>query len=106
GHYNVYRNKADRLRDKHDPKQSRARKIFHLLSQRNKQGTNAHHLEAEMGGDTLKVLPLALAAIQVYGQKAKGKLPDHSNLLGAAKLSIMYELVLSWNVTILDIHNN
>ncbi|EJK76693.1 hypothetical protein THAOC_01531, partial [Thalassiosira oceanica] len=91
-----------RTRKSYDPKQSRARKIFHLLSQRNKQGTNAHHLEAEMGGDTLKVVPLALAAIQVY------KLPWNRGFRGAAgaKLSIMYELVRSWNVTILDIHKD
>ena len=100
GRYNVYRNEGDWQVDDsgfkkmtYDPKQSRARKNFHLLEERHKESTNVHHLETEMGGPTLKVVPRALAAIQVYGgQKNSFSLKPSP----AAQLSITYELVRGW----------
>ena len=95
---------------KYDPKLKRGQKMFQLLDQRNKQGTIAHHLESEMGGDASKVVPLALGAIQsyvqVYGENMLRGKSRSSDLLEAAKLSIVYELVRSWHVTVLDSHNN
>ena len=84
---------------------SRAQKIFSLLEKRNKEGTNAHHLEVEMGGEKLKILPLALAAIQIYGeQKERLKWNEDDELVeikDTAELSITYELLKSWNVLFL-----
>ena len=92
---------------KYDPKLKRGQKMFQLLDQRNKQGTIAHHLESEMGGDALKVVPLALGAIQIYGEHMKKKRRERQwRSLEASKLSIVYELVRSWHVTVLDSHNN
>jgi len=103
GQYNVYRNEGDGD-DKTCPKLCRARKIFHLLEERNNEGTNVYFMESEMGGDTLKVVPLALAAVQTYGQhKAKrGEWEDDHGCFGTiedkAELSITYELMRSWHI--------
>ena len=109
-------NDSARCGDKNVPKQNRARKIFGLLKERNKKGSNAHHMETEMGGgDTLRVVPLALAAIQVYGVQRLGsgkqllKWDDDVNdwvIKDTSELSITYELVRSWHVTVVDGHNN
>jgi len=84
---------------------SRAQKIFRLLEERNKEGTNARHLEGEMRGDTLKILPLTLAAIQIYGEYKAKKVKWQDNgivwIEDAAPLSITYELLKSWNVPVL-----
>ena len=100
GHVNLHRN---------DDPRSRARKIFQLLRERNKEGTNVHHLEREIEGtDTLKVVPYVLNAVQIYGEQwmklekwdwdtINGTVKDAAKLLIA--LSIAYELLRSWNVT-------
>ena len=91
-------------RDGNGPKRSRARKIFHLLEERNQQGTNVYHMEAEMGGDSLKFAPLALAAIQMYGQQRKKReewddvAADFVTIEDAAELSITCELIRSWHI--------
>ena len=90
-------------------RRSRARKILHLLEERNKEGTNVYHLETEMGEDTLKVVPLVLAAVQIcFKQKAKVFIPKWNGHVksyvmkgGAAALSITYELLRSWHATAL-----
>ena len=79
--------------EKKEQKLLRAGKIFLLLRERNKQGTNVYHLEAEMGQTMLKVVPLALAAVQIYG----GQRGDAWKAADAAELSIMYELLRSWH---------
>ena len=92
---------------------NRAQKIFDLLEERNREGTNVHHLETEMGEDTLKIVPLALAAVQIYGkqrvEKRVEKRVEHTGwscdtfvtIKDAPELSITYELLRSWHVTAL-----
>ena len=84
---------------------SRAQKIFRLLEERNKEGSNAHHMESEMGGDKVKILPLALAAIQIYGEHKDRRMWNDDNELvmvkDASQLSITYELLKSWNMLFL-----
>ena len=105
--YNIYRNQGDWRDDKNiRQKQSRARKIFRLLRKRNKEGTNVKHWEIEVGEDMLKVLPLALAAVQrCGGQKARRIEQNDDNELvmikDAAELSITYEFLRSLHVAAL-----
>ena len=113
-YYNVYRNEDVCWNDgENDPKRFRARKIFHLLRNRNKIGRNALFLETEMVGDTLTIVPLALATVQTYGEQwvegarydddADDFVPvkDREND-EAAELSITYELLRSWHMTALS----
>ena len=110
--WSIYCDEGDRRNDENGRKRSRARKIFHLLEERNKQGTNVHHLETEMSGDMLKVAPLALAAIQIYGQRKERK-QEWDDVTGdfvtmektTEQLSITYELIRGWHVTMFDGHN-
>ena len=109
--YNVYRN-MDIVREGDDgSKRSRAHKIFHFLGRRSK-GSRSSLLEIEMGEDMLKVLPLALATVQRCGEEWSQKvdLDEDSNDIvivkdkggnKSAELSVTYELLLSWHVTVL-----
>ena len=58
-----------------------------------------------MGEDTQKVVPLALAAVQKYGQQRVKKTVVKCKMLmmieDAPELSITYELLRSWHVTAL-----
>ena len=101
--YNVYRNDDD------CPKRCRARKMFHLLRERNKDGKNALHLGTETGGDTEKIVPFALAAIQIYGEqwvKSREWNDDSNGFVttknkkedDTAELSITFELLKCWHV--------
>ena len=63
-----------------------------------------------MGVDSLKIVPFALAAIQVYGQvyaeqMLSAKCRQRRFRASEVELSITYELVRSWHVTVLDSHN-
>ena len=71
-------------------------------------------MEIEMGVDSLKIVPFALAAIQVYGQvygqvyaeqMLSAKCRQRRFRASEVELSITYELVRSWHVTVLDSHN-
>ena len=90
---------------KNDQKLNRAQKIFDLLEERNIESTNVYHLETEMGEDTLKVVPLALAAVQIYGEqrlkRTEWRGTTFVTIEDAPELSITYELLRSWHVTAL-----
>jgi len=94
-----------------NPKMNRSRKIYHLLSVRNKEGSNVHHLNAEFVEDedddslTLKLVPEVLESIQRYSipevlesvhryqsrivKRPVNKIPP---------LSIIYEILRGWKV--------
>ena len=98
GRYDVYHNQCQVL--------SRARKIFHFLGNKCKEGRNCLHLETERGEDTLKAVPLALAAVQIYGEQlsqghAGAATKEGKEKKGATELSITYELLQRWHVTVL-----
>ena len=51
-------------------KVNRGSKIFNLLSSRNREGTNVHHLDAEFGDESLKLVPKVLECIHIYAGNA------------------------------------
>lgn len=72
-----------------DCKVNRERKIYSLLSTRNREGTNVQHLDAEF--EDLKLVPKVLEAVRhyaVYGSSVDDVHP----------LSIMYEALRSWKM--------
>jgi len=77
------------------PKRTRARKIYQLLSERNREGSNGQHLNLEFddedkGGLTLKIVPKVLDAVCTYS--------NESNNLPIPSLSIMYEVLRGWKM--------
>ncbi|EJK62835.1 hypothetical protein THAOC_16539 [Thalassiosira oceanica] len=100
------RDRHDRLLCNDGPK-SRAQKIFNLLRERNIEGTNVYYMEREISSvDTLKVVPFVLEAAQIYGEQWRnrgewGKSRRCRTVEDAADLSITYELLRSWNATLL-----
>ena len=77
-------------------KQTRARKIYQLLSKRNKEGSNVQHLNLEFeddddeGGLALKIVPKVFEAVHNYS--------NESNSLPIPPLSIMYEVLRGWKM--------
>ena len=81
---------------------NRARKIYHLLSVRNREESNVYHLNLEFGDDdndeddaALKLVPKVLECVQrhaeiyeIYGFGFPYVIP----------LSIMYEVLRGWKV--------
>ena len=75
-------------------KDNRARKIYHLLSLRNREGSNVHHLSLEFDDkdDTsLKLVPKVLESVHRY--HANLHIPKY-----VYPLSIMYEILSSWKM--------
>ena len=58
-----------------------------------------------MGEDTLKIVPFALAAVQIYGEQRAINAEWNGTMFvaieEAPELSILYELLRSWHVTAL-----
>ena len=83
-----------------DPKTTRSMKIYHLLSERNIEGSNVRHLNAEFEDedeDSLKLVPYVLAVIQHY-HDATQKTGDFVKSVSIKPLSIMYEIVRGWKM--------
>ena len=55
-----------------EPRVNKSCKIYHLLSKRNRDGNNVHHLNVEFGDedDSLSLVPNVLASIQNYRFRA------------------------------------
>ncbi|EJK61684.1 hypothetical protein THAOC_17783 [Thalassiosira oceanica] len=72
------------------PRQRRNRKLYLLLSTRNLDGSNARHLNAELGEEkyTIKLVPKVLHCIKRY---SSDKTADST-----VPLSITFELIKSW----------
>ena len=74
---------------------NRARKIYHLLSLRNREGSNVQHLNLEFDDedDSLALVPNVLAGVQKYCDVAGYFHSDQVH-----PLSIMYEILRSWKM--------
>ncbi|EJK72351.1 hypothetical protein THAOC_06128 [Thalassiosira oceanica] len=72
------------------PQQRRNKKLYKLLSTRHLDGSNARHLNAELGEEkyTIKLVPMVLHCIKRYSSDRTADLP--------MPLSITYELIKSW----------
>ena len=75
------------------PKCNRARKIYHLLSLRNLEGSNVQHLNLEFDDedDSLTVVPRVLGSVHWYSMHRCSRNLVHP-------LSIMYEILRSWKM--------
>ena len=81
-----------------EPRVNKSCKIYHLLSKRNRDGNNVHHLNVEFGDedDSLSLVPNVLASVQNYHFRtmlARRHYPDQVH-----PLSIMYEILRSWKM--------
>ena len=81
---------------RHTARYNRSRKLYHLLSVRNREGSNVRHLNLEFGDendeddDSIKLVPKVLESIHHY---------HYASLMGCAKpLSIIYEIMRSWKM--------
>ena len=74
------------------PQQRRNRKLYELLSMRHAEGSNARHLNAELGEETYvnKLVPRVLERIGLCSVSREGGAP--------MPLSIYFELVRSWKM--------
>ncbi|EJK50868.1 hypothetical protein THAOC_30022 [Thalassiosira oceanica] len=81
------------------PRQRRNRKLFKLLSTRHLDGSNARHLNAELGEEkyTIKLVPEVLHCIKRYSSDRTADL--------STSLSITYELIKSWMIPELFEHH-
>ena len=84
---NIFGNHPDII-----PKGNRAHKIYHLLSKRNQEGSNVHHLNLEFDheDDSLALVPNVLVSVHGYSS-IFGRNPVHP-------LSITYEILRSWKM--------
>ena len=80
------------------PMDSRMDKIYHLLSLRNREGSNVQHLNLEFeDDDSLALVPRVLESVHRYSRDGQGQNPVHP-------LSIMYEILHSWKMP--DLYEN
>ena len=80
------------------PKVNRARKIYHLLSERNREWSNVHHLNLELDDedDSLALVPNVLAGVHQYYHGTRFSQRYDSDQV--RPLSIMYEILRSWKM--------
>ena len=82
---------------------NRGRKIYSVLSSRNREGTNVRHLDAEFEDDDLKFVPKVLESVHNHIRLAKSSTyPTDS---AVQPLSIMYGILRSWKMPTLYENN-
>ena len=78
---------------------NRSKKIYHLLSNRNKEGSNLQHLNAEFAEDedslALKIVPIMLDCIYRYYSGPGRRLGTRTT---SRPLSIIYEILRGWKM--------
>ena len=81
------------------PKENRARKLYHLLSARNREGSNVCHFNLEFGDEnendeSLKLVPKVLESVQRYAvSQSCGECIDY-----LPPLSVVYEILRGWKM--------
>ena len=83
-------------------KQNRIRKIYYLLSVRNRDENNVHQFNLEFGDDdendeSLKLVPKVLECVQRYGQRESTDYVRESTDYVPA-LSVVYEVLRGWKM--------
>ena len=77
-------------------------KIYSLLSNRNEKGSNAFHLDIELGDDYLKLVPKVLEILARFRGGRTMELAE-----AVPPLSIMFELLRDWKMPLLfDVSNH
>ena len=76
----------------------RRRKIYRLLSSRNREESNVYHLNLEFGNededeDTLALVPNLLESVHRYVERVSTQLPQYEQ-----PLSITYEILRGWKM--------
>merc|ERR1711862_39470 len=101
-HYQVTNEKKSFLNNLEGPDCNRARKIFVLLLERNRDSTNVRHLESEFKEAALMMAPIVIAVIQTYGDQREKKKQwngdDFVPIEDGKVLSIVYELCRNWQM--------
>ena len=78
--------------DNMTPQQRRRRKFYKLLSTRHAEGSNARHLNAELGERlSVKLIPRVIERIQQYSGDRSANSPS--------PISLIFELMESWKMT-------
>ena len=77
---------------------NRRRKIYRLLSSRNREESNVYHLNLEFGNededeDTLALVPNLLECVHRYAERVSTQLPQYEQ-----SLSITYEILRGWKM--------
>ena len=77
---------------------NRRRKIYRLLSSRNREESNVYHLNLEFGNededeDTLALVPNLLESVHRYAERVSTQLPQYEQ-----PLSITYEILRGWKM--------
>jgi len=86
-----------RLNERGDKLVNRRRKLYRLLSSRNREGSNVYHLNLEFGDDEpLALLPKVLGGVYRYSQSIASLDPLRADTV--QPLSIMYEILRSWKM--------
>mmetsp|Transcript_36012 Transcript_36012/g.75826 ORF Transcript_36012/g.75826 Transcript_36012/m.75826 type:complete len:300 (-) Transcript_36012:97-996(-) len=79
-----------------DWRENRGVKIFFMLTNRNRDGTNTHYMDLELGEDSLSLVPRILECVYNYFNY-------YSNIQmsfnGVKPLSIIYELIRFWKIS-------
>ena len=92
---------VDGINQYEDSKANRERKIYSLLSARNREGVNVQHLDAEFEDEeSLKLVPKVLESAHMYARYASS-----SDAMLVHPLSVMYEILRSWKMPILYENN-
>ncbi|KAL7528646.1 hypothetical protein ACHAXR_002543 [Thalassiosira sp. AJA248-18] len=94
-----------------DPQSNKEDKICSLLSSRNEKQNNVYHLDSEFGEGSLKLVPKVLECVNNYSRRytrimdgSYGKIPrnvyfrEDGDVELVRPLSIMYEILRSWNM--------
>ena len=84
------------------PKQNMRRKIYHLLSVRNKEGSNVHYLNSEFVDEeedvSMKLVPRVLECVHSYHRASSSSDGYRRTYNPVPPLSIMFEILRSWKV--------
>ena len=65
-------------------------KIYSILSDRNREESNVHHLDLEFGDDSVKFVPKVMGSVQKYSELRRD---EH-----VPPFSIMFEILRSWKM--------
>ncbi|KAL7537176.1 hypothetical protein ACHAXR_007645 [Thalassiosira sp. AJA248-18] len=84
-------------------KRNRRMKIYYLLSSRNREGSNAHHLDSDIGEESLKLAPEVLQCVNHCSGCEQDEVRQDDGVV--KPLSIIYEILRNWRMpSLYEIH--
>ena len=88
---NIFGFELDNINDdEEESKANRGRKIYSLLSLRNREGTNVRHLDSEFDDESMKLVPKVLESVNSYA--------EYASAAAVHPLSVTYEILRSWKM--------